>query len=158
MFINSPPRSQKHSKTWIYVCSLEELHLLKVLIVFRSTLLKIKILSNSTWVNFKSFPLMKGTFSFSVDFSWLSDFKTYTQNWVIWFNTNLIKIKSRLSEVSVWDYWTYNRIYALDMNAVNEFASAKANPIYYLHGIEVESSNHLAMKTDFCSKQCEICS
>ena len=43
--------------------------------------------------------------------------KKCTQLWVISVNSKLIKIKNALNEVSVWVYWTYNRICELDINA-----------------------------------------
>ena len=48
----------------------------------------------------------KHTFSFWVDFTRLNDSKWYTQAWVIWVNTNLIKniiVKNAVREISV--YW-----------------------------------------------------
>ena len=73
------------------------------------TFLKIKKESNLISVNFNSFPLTKRTFLSRVDFSRLRNLKKYTQTWVIWMNSYLIKIKGELSEVSVWVYWTCNQ-------------------------------------------------
>ena len=61
--------------------------------VNKFTILKIKKNeSNSTWVTFSSFSLIKCSFSSWVDFSRLSDLKKkYTQSWVIWVCSNLSK-------------------------------------------------------------------
>ena len=76
--------------------------------------LKWKNESNSTWVNFSSFPLIKRTFSFWADFSGLDDLEWCTQTWIISVNLCQIKIiiiKSAQREVSIWNYRTYKRIF-----------------------------------------------
>ena len=71
-----------------------------------------------TWDTINSFLLIKRTYSSCVHFSRQNSLKKCTQTWVIWVNSNLIEIKSLLSEVSV--YWTYNLICAFHNNAHND--------------------------------------
>ena len=95
---------------------------------FYITLLKIKNEMNSIWITFNSTPLIKPTFPSWVDFIRLSHLKKCFETWITWVNTNLLKIKSELSEVSAWVFRTYNRICTLDINAQN---CTELCPLFY---------------------------
>ena len=78
------------------------------------TVLKTKNESNSSWVTFNSFLLIKHASHFELIFFSIKRFNKCTQTWIIWINSSLIKIKSALSEVSI--YWTYSLVCHFDIN------------------------------------------
>ena len=87
---------------------------------------KMKNESNSNWVTFISFPLMKRIF-----LRWFFSnklFKKMHSSLSFWMNSNLIKIRSVVREVSNWVYWTYNRICAFDTNVHNNQSCTGIEP------------------------------
>ena len=96
-------------------------------------LLKIKNESNSTLINFNSFPLIKRIFSSRVNFARISDLKKCTKTQIIWVISNLIRIKN----IPVWIYWTYNRICVLDINAHNDQGCLGIKPAILFSAVEL---------------------
>ena len=113
-----------------FLCNLGMRNLLNNFFIWtHCTFLKIKNKSNSIWVTYNFFPLIKRTFWSWVDFSRLNYLKKCTQTWVIWVHASLIKIKSKLSDASIWVYWTDNQICALDINPHNDQGCTGIGPV-----------------------------
>ena len=87
-----------------------------------------------------SFPLIKRAFESWVDGTRYNNLKYCAQIWVIWIILNLIKIESAQSEASIYVYWTYNRICALDINFNNDEGCTRIKPALLFSAAELKQS------------------